>query len=61
MEQEIKINAKEIMEKLSKLQEDIEYIKKNMKTDEISLDEEMKLWEQASEEDIAEFNRKHNL
>ena len=53
MEQEIKINAKEIMEKLSKLQEDIEYIKKNMKTDEISLDEEMKLWEQASEEDIA--------
>ena len=61
MEQEIKINAKEIMEKLSKLQEDIEYIKKNMKTDEISLDEEMKLWEQASEEDIAEFNRKYNL
>ncbi len=60
MEQEVRISAREIMEKLSQLQKDVEYIKNNLKT-ETSLEEEMKLWEKASEEDIAEFNREHNL
>ncbi|MEN9626452.1 MAG: hypothetical protein RL557_780 [archaeon] len=60
MEQEIKVNANDIMEKLEKLQEDINFIKKNI-TAEISLHEELKIWEQASEDDIAEFNKKHNL
>src|SRR3989344_2791234 len=37
MSQEIKINAKEIMEKLAKLQADVEYLKANMITENTEL------------------------
>ena len=60
MEQEIKTNGKEILIKLAKLQEDIEYIKSHMKKNE-ELESEMKDWEETSAEDSADFFEKHNL
>ena len=56
MEQEIKINAKEIMTKLAILQSDVDYIKEKL-----SLEEEMIELERASIEDSADFFEKNNL
>ena len=41
--EQIELNVKEIMAKLAMLQSDINYIKEKL-----SLDEEMKIWEQIS-------------
>lgn len=55
MEQE-KVNVKEIMIKLARLQADVDYIKEKL-----SLEEEMNVWEQVSAEDSAEFFEKYDL
>ena len=60
MEQETKFNPKEIMIKLAKLQADIDYIKKNIRLNEDNeLDKEMKAWEEASEEDIINWEKEN--
>ena len=62
MEQEIKFNSREILTKLAKLQADVDYIKKNISPDKDNeLKEEMKMWEEASAEDTADFFEKNNL
>ena len=62
MEQETKFNNKEILVKLAKLQADVDYIKKNIRLDKDNeLKEEIKMWEEASAEDSADFFEKHNL
>jgi len=59
MSQEIKINAKEIMEKLAKLQADVEYLKANMITENPELKAEMEAWEKAGEEDLLNWEKEH--
>ena len=45
MEQQIRINTKEILRKLDNIQKEITSIKDNLTTtNELTLDEEMKLW-----------------
>jgi len=66
MEQEIKVSNREIIEKLARLQADIEYIKSHMKLDKDSEEDkelqlEMRTWEEASEKDNANFFEKYNL
>ncbi len=56
MEQDIRIKDKEILEKLEKLQMDVNHIKEHLKLEtDLSLEEEMKLWERASDEDMANW------
>ncbi len=54
--------SKEILTKLAKLQEDVEYIKLHfkLKRDE-DLEAEIKEWENASAEDTSNFLDKHDL
>ena len=60
MEQQIRINTKEILRKLDNIQKEITSIKDNLTTtNELTLDEEMKLWEQASEEDIIKWEKEN--
>lgn len=60
MEQEAKLNAKEILTKLAKLQADVDNIKSQMKLEE-DLKTEMKQWEGTSAEDSSNFLEKYNL
>ena len=55
MKQEIETNTKEIIQRLAKLQLDIEYIKKHIFLE----DKEMKMWEEASEEDIVRWEKEN--
>ncbi len=60
MVQDVKIKGKEIIEKLEKLQNDIDFIKKHLKIEsELALDEEIQLWERVSDEDMANWEAKN--
>lgn len=62
MEQEAKINTQEIMEKIAKIQADIEYIKSHMNfKEDKELEKEMNIWEEASAEDSEDFFEQHHL
>ena len=62
MEQKIKINAKEIMEKLTEIKKDIEYIKECLIVyDDKQLEDDMISLEEAGLKDIEEFNERYNL
>ena len=52
MEQETKITINEILKRLAKLQAEVNFIKSQINFEKINLEEEMKTWEEASEEDI---------
>ena len=60
MAQETKLDVKEILIRLAKLQSDVEYIKSNMETDK-NLEAEMTDWEEASAIDSSGFFEKHAL
>ena len=47
------------MEKLAKLQADVEYLKANMITENPELKAEMEAWEKAGEEDLLNWEKEH--
>lgn len=66
MAQEVKFNVNEVLAKLARLQADVEYIKSHIKQEESKelegdkeLQAEMKAWEQASEEDIINWEKEN--
>ena len=56
-----RLDVKEILLKLDKLQEDIDYIKSRIKSEESRLKSEIIEWEEASVEDTSNFLEKYNL
>ncbi len=56
-----RLDVKEILLKLAKLQEDIDYIKSRIKSEESRLKSEIIEWEEASVEDTSNFLEKYNL
>ena len=61
-QEEYKINAKEIMLKLAKLQIEVDYLKSHLEPEEDKeLEREIRMWEEAGVEDSADFFEKHNL
>lgn len=60
MGQEIKLNSNEIIARLAKLESDMEYIKRKLKLERnLALKAEMEAWEQASEEDVVNWEREN--
>ena len=60
MEQELKFSAREIIEKLARIQSDVAYIKQHIKLEENKeLKTEMKTWEEASEEDVLNWEKEN--
>ena len=59
MSQEIKVDAKIIMEKLAKLQADVDYLKNNMVAKNPELKAEMESWEEAGSEDLLNWEKEH--
>lgn len=55
---EIKVNTKELIERLARLQSDVDFIKKQLLSDD-SFKKEMNEWEQASEEDIINWEKEN--
>ena len=59
MEQEVKVNAKEIMERLTKLQEDLDFVKRHIPFEDDLFKKEMEAWERASEEDNINWDKEN--
>ena len=60
MTQETKLSMNEIILRLAKLQSDLDYIKEKIKSEEEKeLENEIKIWEKASEEDILNWEKEN--
>lgn len=60
MEQEVKISNKKIMEKLSKIQSEIDYLKQHLNLEKNGeFKAEMNAWEEASEKDILDWEKEN--
>jgi len=56
MTQEISVSSDEIIAKLVRLQSDVNFIKEKLGSEDLSFKEEMGAWEEASEEDISNWD-----
>ena len=62
MDSKIKINSNEIIERLVRLQSDVNVIKERLESvEDNALKSELKMWEETSVEDNAMFFEKHKL